>query len=98
MGRNDRRQGGQLEMSDEKRQVTFTVEQIDYLLTLTGTLLDSYAERWPFIDEVERRTGDMVADIDNILFATGSPTHSWSERWDAVRDRTLRLVVDDATE
>ena len=81
-------------MSDEKRQVTFTVEQIDYLLTLTGTLLASYAERWPSMDEVERRTADMVADIDNILFATGAPTHSWSERWDEVRDRTLRLVVD----
>jgi hypothetical protein len=81
-------------MSDEKRQVTFTVEQIDYLLTLTGTLLASYAERWPSIDEIERRTGDMVADIDNILFAAGSPTHSWTERWDEVRDRTLRLVVD----
>ena len=81
-------------MSDEKRQVTFTVEQIDYLLTLTGTLLASYAERFFDLDEIERRTGDMVADIDNILFAAGSPTHSWTERWDEVRDRTLRLVVD----
>ena len=81
-------------MSDEKRQVTFTVEQIDYLLTLTGPLLASYADRCPSLDDVERRTADMVADIDNILFATGAPTHSWSERWDEVRDRTLGLVVD----
>lgn len=83
---------------DDKRMVELSTEQIDWLLTLTGSLLENYAERWPELPEVERRTADMVADIDNALFATGSPTHSWSERWDEVRDRTLKLVVDNATE
>ena len=83
---------------DDKRMVELSTEQIDWLLTLTGSLLENYAERWPELPEVERRTADMVADSDNALFATGSPTHSWSERWDEVRDRTLRLVVDNATE
>ena len=85
-------------MSDRQRPVLLTTEQIDYLLTVTGTLLAGYAERWGELPEVERRTADMVADIDNALFATGSPTHSWTERWDEVRDRTLRMVVDNATE
>ena len=81
-----------------RRPVMLTTEQIDWLLTVTGAMLENYAERWGSMSELEQRTADMVADIDNALFATGSPTHSWAERWDQVRDRTLRMIVDDATD
>ena len=87
-----------MKTDNQRRPVMLTTEQVDWLLTVTGAMLENYAERWGGMSELERRTADMVADIDNALFATGSPTHSWSERWDHVRDRTLRMVVDDATE
>lgn len=83
---------------NQRRPVMLTTDQIDWLLTVTGVMLENYAERWGSMSELERRTADLVADIDNALFASGSPTHSWAERWDQVRDRTLRMVVDnDAT-